>query len=398
MINRYLNLFSILGDFESGILFGPRGTGKSYLCHRFLKDLKGGYTVIDLLDREVYQQHSSSPGLFKSTVGSIQPTDGCCHTVFVDEVQKLPEILDDVHSLLEEDSRSGQRKVRFLMSGSSARKLKRGSANLLGGRAISLKLFPLHFMELELSLDKSLRFGTLPKYYLQAGSPELHLKSYADTYIREEVFQELLVRKVQGFERFLDVAAQYNGEPVNFTKLGKASGISGVTTQSYFEILTDILLVRRIDVWSYSPRKQMTTAPKYYFFDCGVLNALRGELSLIPKPSTYRYGKLFETFVINQILALNDYGQHDLKAYFWRTQTGQEVDLILARGPADIPRAIEIKSVANIELKDLKGLLAFKQEHPESRLYCLCQTTASYRVGEVDVLPWQEGISKIMSV
>ena len=386
----------MLGELESCLLFGPRGTGKSYMCRQFLKDLPGDSTIIDLLDREMYHQHSTSPGLFKSVVRSV-PQAVHCHTFFIDEIQKIPEILDDVHALIEEEFRAGQRKTRFLMSGSSARKLKRGSANLLGGRALCAKLFPLHFTELELDLDRALRFGTLPKYYLQQGSPELHLKSYADTYIREEVFQELLVRKVQGFERFLDVAAQYNGEPVNFTKLGKAAGISGVTTQSYFEILADILLVRRIDVWSYSPRKQMTTSPKYYFFDCGVLNALRGELSLFAKPGTYRYGKLFETFVINQLLALNDYDQHGLKAYFWRTQSGQEVDLILARGPGDTPRAIEIKSESTIEQKDLKGLLAFREEHPQSHLYCLCATTSPYRIGEVEILPWRDGITAILS-
>jgi predicted AAA+ superfamily ATPase len=400
MVTRKLNLFNILGHNESCILFGPRGTGKTLLCSDFINQLEGPNTVIDLLDRETYQQHLNSPGLFKSIVktqSSIkQSSPNTLHTYLIDEVQKLPELLDDVHSILEEESRSGLQRSRFILTGSSARKLKRGSANLLAGRAISLKLFPLNISETKISLERALQYGTLPSFYLKDRSPELNLKSYSDTYVREEVYQELLVRNLKGFERFIDLAAQYNGEPINFSKLARLINLTSVTVQSYFEILSDILLTFRLDVWSFSEKIKIASAPKYYFFDCGVLNALRGELNATIKPGSFRYGKLFETFLINQILALNHYDNRDFKPYFWRTQTGSEVDLILARGPGDTPRAIEFKSARDINESDLKGLMAFKREYPNSQLFCLSQSTAEFKIGEILILPWESGIKRVL--
>ena len=400
MIKRRLNLFNILGTNQSCILFGPRGTGKTLLCHEFLKTHEGSHTVIDLLDRDTYQQHLSSPSLFKSMVktrtADRKSSPESIHTYLIDEIQKLPELLDDVHSLLEEESRSGLRQSRFILTGSSARKLKRGTANLLAGRAIALKLFPLNIVETRISLERALHYGTLPSFYLKDKSPALNLKTYADTYIKEEVYQELLVRNLKGFERFIDLAAQYNGEPINFSKLARLINLTSVTVQSYFEILTDILLTSRLDVWSFSERVKVASAPKYYFFDCGVLNALRGELNASIKPGSYRYGKLFETFLINQILALNNYENREFKPYFWRTQTGIEVDLVLARGPGDTPRAIEFKSSRDVTESELKGLVAFKREFPNSELFCLSQSTAEFKIGDVWVLPWESGIARIL--
>jgi predicted AAA+ superfamily ATPase len=394
MLKRTLNIINALGDSRSCLLLGPRGTGKSFLLHQLRTQVGQEPLFFDLLNRDEYLQLLNSPRFFKDFLRSKQGPNVVW--VIVDEVQKLPELLDDVHAIIEEDSRAGAQHFRFILTGSSARKLKRGAANLLAGRAVSLKLYPLTFEEVEFSDEQALQYGLLPRFFLSKQAPIAELKSYAETYIREEVFQEALVRKIQAFEKFLDLAAQINGEPVNFSKIGKAAGVSGATIESFFQILTDILLVHRLDVWSYSVRTQVAAAPKYYFFDTGVLNALRGELSVPLKPSGFRLGKLFETLVINQLRALMEYHTLELKSYFWRTQAGQEVDLILARNPADPPLAIEIKSADSVDSSDLLGLQAFKREHPEAKLFCLCRAARAHQVDGVAVLPWREGIREIL--
>jgi predicted AAA+ superfamily ATPase len=396
MLHRTLNILSRLGNTKSCLLLGPRGTGKSYLLSELRKQFGSQTIFFDLLNRDEYLQLLNSPKFFKEFLYSNKSDE--LITVIVDEVQKIPELLDDVHAILEQDSRSGKQHFRFILTGSSARKLKRGGANLLAGRALMLRLFPLTFEEVDFTDEEAMRFGLLPKFFLAKQDASAELRSYAESYIREEVFQEALVRKIQAFEKFLDLAAQINSEPVNFSKIGKAAGVSGATIESFFQILTDILLVRRIDVWSFSIKSQISSAPKYLFCDTGILNALRGELSVPLKPSGYRFGKLFETLVINQILALNEYHQCDFKSYFWRTQSGQEVDIILARNPGDAPRAIEIKSADSIERSDLVSLAAFKRENPEAILYCFCRTARAHIVDGVRILPWREGIKEVLAL
>ena len=177
-----------------------------------------------------------------------------------------------------------------------------------------------------------------------------------ETYLKEEVIQELLVRKIDHFMRLLDIAGQVNGEPVNYSSIARDSGVSVKTAQEYFDILVDTLIAFRVDGWSHSVRKQLRHSPKHYFFDCGVLNAVRGELQTELKSGSYRYGKLFETFIVNELIRANDYNETGYRFYHWRTNTGLEVDLVLTRGPQDTPRAIEIKSQSSPGESDLKGL------------------------------------------
>jgi predicted AAA+ superfamily ATPase len=396
MIKRTLNIINRLQDSKSCILLGPRGTGKSFILDELRKRGDAPILFFDLLNRDEYLQLLSSPKFFKEFLYSKRSDK--LTTVIVDEVQKIPALLDDVHAILEEESRAGLQHFRFILTGSSARKLKRGSANLLAGRALTLKLAPLTFEEVTFADEQALRFGLLPKFFLSKQDTSDELRAYADTYIREEVFQEALVRKIHAFEKFLDLAAQIHGEPVNFSKIGKAAGVSGITIESFFQVLTDILLVRRIDVWSFSIKTQIASAPKYLFFDTGVLNALRGELKVPLKPATFRFGKLFETLVINQIFALNDYHQCDFKGYFWRTLSGQEVDLVLARSPGDTPRAIEIKSSDTIVSSDLTDLHAFKRDNPTAELYCFCRTPRAYTLDGVKIVPWRDGVKEVLSL
>ena len=298
---------------------------------------------INLLNLDIYRRYISEPHLFRLEIEdklrSIPQKD--ILTVLIDEIQKLPELLDEVHYLLEQY----KKRVQFLLTGSSARKLKRSGVNLLAGRAWTLRLHPLSSQELEINLQKALSIGTLPGIYQESKvSAKRSLKAYAETYLKEEISQELLVRNINSFIRLLDLAGQMNGEPINFTKIARDSGVSVKTAQEYFDILVDTLVVFRIDGWSHSIRKQIRQAPKYYFFDCGVLNAINGELHTELKSNTYRYGRLFETFVVNEIIRANDYKELRYRFYYWRTNTGAKVDLILTRGPQDSPKAIEIKS------------------------------------------------------
>ena len=267
MYKRKLDLTQYLAKGKSTFLFGPRGVGKTVLAQSFLDSLTHGESI-DLLHLDVYRRYMTGPDLFRSEIEQRLkeiPTKSRL-TICIDEVQKLPELLNEVHYLIERH----QKRVQFLLTGSSARKLKRSGANLLAGRAWTLKLHPLSLEELPLNLNKALSTGTLPGIYGETHvSARRSLKAYVETYLKEEIMQELLVRNVDNFIRLLDIAGQANGEPVNFTAIARESGVSVKTAQEYFNVLVDTLVVFRIDGWSYSPRKQLLQSPKYYFFDCG---------------------------------------------------------------------------------------------------------------------------------
>ncbi len=389
MINRILNIQERLGEKRSTFLFGPRGIGKTFLAKLFIAD-QAHSKAIDLLNLDIYRRYLTEPELFRKELEKSIPEKGTL-SVLIDEVQKLPGLLDEVHHLLEKH----KGKIRFLLTGSSARKLKRGGANLLAGRAWTMKLHPLTSKEVELDLHRALRFGTLPAIYLEDDAPARSLKAYVETYLKEEIFQESLVRQNENFIRFLDVAGQCNGEPANFAQIAKDCGVSPKTAQDYFSILIDTMIAFRIEGWSYSIRKQLRQAPKFYLFDCGVLNAIRGELDTELKTSSYRYGKLFETFLIGEMIRLNDYAETDFRFFYWRTNSGMEVDCVLSKGASSAPIAIEIKSRPDPKEGDFKALLAFASENPKAKLYGLCTTPNAYDLGPVKVLPWQDALDKL---
>ena len=394
MYERKLNLIRLLKHKKSAFLFGPRGVGKTVLAQNYLAQIRHTESI-DLLSLDTFRRYITEPGLFRLEIEQrLQDIPSReTLTVLIDEVQKLPGLLDEVHHLIERH----RGRVHFLLTGSSARKLKRSGANLLAGRAWTVKLHPLSSQEIKPDLRKALTIGTLPGFYQEtSSSARRSLKAYVETYLKEEVVQELLIRKVDHFMRLLDIAGQVNGEPVNYTSIARDSGVSVKTAQEYFDILVDTLVAFRIDGWSYSVRKQLRRSPKFYFFDCGVLNAVRGELQTELKPGSYRYGKLFETFVVNELIRANDYVETGYRFYYWRTSTGLEVDLVLSRGPQDAPKAIEIKSQSSPGEADLKGLRAFALENEVANLFCLCQTTRKYSLGPIQVLPWQEGIDVLL--
>jgi uncharacterized protein len=397
MISRFLDLASLLAHGHSAFLLGPRGTGKTMLSQAFLKrKAREGSTVIhiDLLSLKEQARYVQDPGLFRSDINHALQTSSSQIVVLIDEVQKVPSLLDEVHYFLE----SERTRCQFLLTGSSARKLKRGGANLLAGRALSLALHPLCLLDLPLVLDRVLQFGSLPRYYLEQHEAPLLLDAYVETYLKEEIQAERLVRKLEPFHRFLQLAAQMNGRLLNHTTIAKELRLSDQAVRDYYSILSDTLLGFSLPAWSRSVRKQLTAAPRFYFFDTGVLNAMKGEHILKPNPSTRRYGELFESFIIAEFFRQNSYLSARRSFFHWRVSSGvDEVDLVIDMGLHIPPIAIEIKSAESVDSSDLRSLTSFKREFPDAELYCVCRTSHAYTEGDVEILPWETGVTTILN-
>jgi len=369
---------------KSYFLFGPRQTGKT----SFVKSrLAPADLYIDLLPQRAFLGYAQSPGRFRGEV--------LAHlrrhkrfTCVVDEIQKLPTLLDEVHELIESTP------VTFALTGSSARKLRRGSSNLLAGRAYTYHLIPLTFEELgrEFDLDKALNYGTLPPIWARPDENRREfLRSYAETYLREEIQQEGLVRNLAPFSSFLDIAAAADGEVVNYSNVARECGVSVKTVQQYYEILAETFLVLRLPAWTRSTRTRLVSHPRYYFFDPGVTNALTHQLS--GKLDPIARGRRFEQFVIQQIRAAIEYRRLDCDLAFWRTQQGVEVDLLITRGQR-ILAAAEIKSVPAVAGVHLSGLRAFLENHPGVPSFVLCPDGRERLTEDkITILGWQQFIT-----
>lgn len=390
MISRYINLQNLIEKKHSFFLFGARGTGKTSL----LKELN--YPIINLLQSRAFRRYLADPSLFSDEIEHTLKNSSPSKKLFiaVDEIQKLPALLDEIHHLIE----SHKNRLLFILTGSSARKLKRGGANLLAGRAHTYELFPLSSLETEVELNLALQIGTLPGIYTDPTSAIDSLEAYVNTYLREEILEESLVRKIDRFSRFLELAAQLNSEPINYKKLGRALNTSGPTIQDYFSILVDTLIAYRVDGWSRSVKLQLLQSPKFYFFDCGILNALSGELRSEVSPSSPRYGRLFETWMVAEIQRFNSYQRLGLKLFYWRDQNGREIDLILSRKSYDPLVAIEIKSSEAPDTMDLKALELIGEEYPKIPQWCFCRTPRSYKRQGVEFLPWRTGLARLVDL
>ena len=389
MIKRKLQLNNFIDKNQSILLFGARGTGKTKLLEVSLPEHA---IYISLLAGAEYQRFLAEPSRLLHEVRAALkkiPLEKSL-LVAIDEIQKLPSLLDEVHLLIEEF----KGKISFILTGSSARKLRRSGANLLAGRALTTYLHPVSVLEYDLDVDEVLQIGSLPGVYFEREFAVPRLRSYLSTYLKEEVLEESLVRKIDRFARFLDLAGQLNGEPINHSKLGKSLKTTSNTVQEYFSILVDTLICHRIDGWSHSVKKQLLQAPKYYWFDCGVLNAQNGELEIELKKSSFRYGKLFETFLIQELVRHNDYLERGLRFFYWRDKNGCEVDIVIARSASQPLAAVEIKSGADISDEDLLGLGSFHDDYPKIPRYCFCQTPRSYLLPSgITVLPWRDGLA-----
>lgn len=360
---------------RSCLLLGPRQTGKSTLVRAALPT---GALSIDLLHHDSFLRYAREPALLRREALAYGRSGG--RTIFIDEVQKVPELLDEVHGLIEDHG------LRFVLTGSSARKLRRRGTNLLAGRASVRHLHPLTTDELgdAFELDRVLRLGSLPAVAsaTEEDAREL-LRSYAETYLQEEIRAEALVRNVGGFARFLDVAAADSGGLVNFTSIARDVAIAARSVQEYYRILEDTLLGFRLEPWARSPRARMVAHPKFYLFDTGVTNALLRRLTAPPDPA--QCGRLFEQLVVLECRRRMDYAQSEAKLWFWRTHTGAEVDLLIEKH-GRLRVAIEIKS-GRVSGADLAGLRSFAQAHPKVPRVVVSNAERAYCLGDTDVLP-----------
>lgn len=326
---------------KSVLLLGPRQTGKSTLMQQLRPDL-----IINLADQAEFTRFLADPGLLRRTIGENR-------RILIDEVQRLPSLLNTTQALIDE-----KKSRQFLLTGSSARKLRQGNANLLPGRVHAYWLGPLTPLELgkEFEIVRACRRGLLPDPYLDNSekSWQKTLRTYAATYLKEEIQAESLTRNLEGFSRFLNIAAAWSGDFVDFTKLSSLAEIERTSARRYFEILMDTLVVHRLEAFAKSDKVRLIQHPRYYFFDVGVLNGIMGNF----EASEDRIGHLFEHLVLQSVISTAQALDLDIRTSVFRTQTGREVDLIVEDGKNLF--AIEIKSTQKVREGDFNGLSAFK--------------------------------------
>ncbi len=376
MLTRELNL----PKEQNFFLLGPRQTGKTTLIRAAFA---GKLKEINLLLSDTFRAYAAHPEKIRE---ELKATPDFETHVLIDEVQRIPELLNEVQALID-----GGFKQKFILSGSSARKLKRGHANLLGGRAWSYRLFPLTFPETppSLSLERVLSCGLIPKNVLcNDTDAQENLRSYVDIYLKEEIEAEALSRNIGGFIRFLKTAAQSNAEQLNFSNIADDVGLSSVTIKEYFKILEDTLIGAILPAYAYSERKRHKTAPKFYFFDTGVLRAIQGKVSVPLEQGTFDFGNCFETMVINEAQKISSYLRKDFQLSFLRTAGDVEVDLLIETPRGEL-FAVEIKSKKRPVAMDFgRGFAAIRDLRKDAKCICVSTTEVPLLVEGEDVLPY----------
>ena len=363
----YKRIFDIENKLDEGMfLFGARQTGKSTL----LKERFKGAVYYDLLKPNIRRALKLNPNALWDALQD-KPAGTL---VIVDEIQKVPELLDVVHSLMVEKG------LHFILSGSSARKLKRTGANTLGGRAIPETLYPLVWPEItDFQIDKAVQNGMIPRHYMTDDATK-RLSGYVKVYLDEEIREEGEVRELEAFERFMEVAAISDGEMLNYSNIASDCGVSAKTVKSYFQILYDTLIGYEIPAFRKEIKRKIVQAPRFYYFDVGLANYLMGRNSL--KRGTDDYGHAFEHFVMQEMIAYKGYNDKRDTISYWHTYDQKEVDAVIG----DAKVAIEIKSSEHVETKHKKGLKAFKEEHPDCRLILVSLDPITRKSGDKELI------------
>lgn len=350
---------------KSHFLFGPRQTGKTSLIYHTLKRVK----VYDLLDSSIYLTLSQNPG----RIGQELTAED--RIVVIDEIQRLPFLLNEVHRLIETHG------IRFLLTGSSARKLRRGGVNLLGGRARTKYLHPFTYKEMgdKFDLSRVIERGLLPSIYF-SDDPRADLHAYAGSYLQEEIIAEGATRNLPAFSRFLKVAALCNSQIVNFTNVSNDAQVARTTVYEYFEILKDTLILYELPAWRKSKKRKPLASSKYYFFDVGVVSVLQGRKF---RPGTPEFGEAFETYLMHELISYSDYVSGESLSY-WRSTSGFEVDFIIGDHTA-----VEVKAKGNLSVSDLKPLRALSDEKKLKRYLCVSLEPRRRKVEDITVLPYK---------
>lgn len=372
--SRYLDIAPLL-EKRSLFLLGPRQTGKTW----WLRQSFPGVRLFNLLQSDVYQRLVSAPHQLRE---EILPDD---KVVVIDEVQKVPELLDEIHYLIEE------RGINFLLTGSSARRLKAGRANLLGGRARVQNFHPLSWIELgqDFDLMKALTYGLLPSIYL-SDEPRLDLHAYAGVYLKEEIAAEGVSRNIAAFSRFLEVAALNQGELINYTNIANDSQTSVSTIRAYYQVLEDTLLGFQLLPWTKSIKRKAISTSKFYFFDIGVARNLQGRHTL--ERASADFGNAFESYIFHELKTYTDYRHKGLlDLHFWRSKSGYEVDFILGESTA-----IEVKSAKNVTPKMFKGMMALNEEQLfKNKIIVTPDTVVRNTEEKIQILPYQVFLEKL---
>lgn len=380
-----------LSTSHSLLLFGARGVGKSSLLEALFHFENNLY--INLLDPLEEARFTRNPNELIELVDGM-PSES--NYVIIDEVQKLPKLLDVVHLLIENKK---SEKV-FILTGSSARKLKADGVNLLAGRAFVYHLYPFSFLELhnEFNLENALTWGMLPKIFSLSNTDdkEKFLQTYAQIYLKEEVWGEQLIRKLDPFRRFLEVAAQSNGKIVNYSHIARDVGVDDKSVKNYFSILEDTLLGYRLEPFHHSFRKRLKLAPKFYFIDVGIARALARILTLKPVKSTSYYGDLFEQFIVVECVKLASYFKAEYRFSYLMTEAGVEIDLVVER-PGEKLLFIEIKSNDFLRKEDLASMEKIITDFGDCEAVCFSCEPRRKKIGKIMVYPWEEAIKHYFS-
>lgn len=382
--DRILNLKLPVG--QSAFLWGARNTGKS----AFLKAAYPDSVHYDLLKSDVYLQFLKMPYTFREEVLAL-PDEKLSYPIIIDEIQKIPSLLDEIHWLIENT------KAYFIMSGSSARKLKRGAANLLGGRAWRHHFYPLVYPEIpDFDLLQALNNGLIPAHYLST-YPERDITSYIINYLKEEVMEEGLTRNLPAFARFLDAVAYSHGGLINYTNIARDCAVDAKTVKEYFQILIDTLIGYNLEpLVNRDTRDVISATPKFYLFDVGVASHLANRKLVELKGSMA--GDAFEHYILMELMAYRGINQYDYAINYWRTKSFLEVDFILNKNEI----AVEVKISDRIDKTDIKGLLSFVERYQPKKAYVVCQVPRPRKIAvtngtDIYIVPWKIFIKDLWS-